>query len=352
MGNEHVQVLLYTSYLHIIGGIETFVLNFIDIMGSKYEIGVLCPQLPGRMQNIIRKKCKLITEKNPISCDTLIMIRMMDIKPEYIAYKKSVRMCHACKSNPDWRIRQDCDEVVNVSEASKASFGNEGTVIHNPLIRNDKRALILVSATRIPALDKGKNAERMLKLATMLDNKEIPFLWFNFSDQPLKDAPKGFVNIGTYHDIQPYISRADYLVQLSDQEGFGYSVLEALVNGTAVICTPFETTKELGVIDSKNGYIIPFDMNFDVEKLLKVPEFEYSYDNKSIQKKWESLLGKAKPFKAYVPPADVDICTVKALMDYRDIELNAVIRKGTTFDVTNKRAKQLAEKNLIRIIDY
>lgn len=349
---NHVQVLLYTSYLHIIGGIETFVLNFIDVMGPKYEIAVLCPQLPGRMQNIIRKKCKLITKKESVSCDTLIMIRMMDIKPEYITCRKSIRMCHACKSDPSWYIRPDCDEVVNVSEASRVSFGSEGTVIHNPLIRNDKRALILVSATRIPALDKGKNAERMIKLANMLANKGIPFLWFNFSDQPLKDAPKGFVNIGTYHDIQPYISRADYLVQLSDQEGFGYSVLEALVNGTAVICTPFETTKELGVMDGRNGYIVPFDMDFDVEKLLKVPEFDYTYDNKSIQKKWETLLGKAKPFKAYVAPDDGDICTVLALMDFKDIQLNSLIRKGTSYNVTNERAKQLADKNLIRIIDY
>lgn len=351
MDTKNVQVLLYTSYLHIIGGIETFVLNYVELIGQHYSIGVLCPKLPGRMQNMIRKKCKLFTEKEPISCDTLIMIRMMDLKPEYVTAKKSIRMCHACKSEPDWYIRGDCDEIVNVSEASLKSFGNAGRVIYNPLIKSEKKALIFVSATRIPALDKGKNADRMLKLADMLNNKGIPFLWFNFSDIPLNDAPKGFVNIGVFHDLQPLIARADYLVQLSDHEGFGYSVLEALLNKTAVICTPFETTKELGVIDGVNGYIIPFDLQFDVTKLLKVPEFDFEYDNESIVKKWKSLLGKAKPFTKYVAPADTDICTVKALRDYQDIVLKRVIRKGTEFNVTSLRAQDLVEKNLCRIID-
>lgn len=346
-----VQVLLYTSYLHIIGGIETFVLNFVELMGQSYSIGVLCPRLPGRMQTMIRKKCKLFTEKEPITCDTLIMIRMMDMKPEYVTAQKSIRMCHACKTEPDWYIRNDCDEVVNVSEASLKSFGNVGQVIYNPLIKSEKKALIFVSATRIPALDKGKNADRMLKLADKLNNKKIPFLWFNFSDIPLNDGPKGFVNVGTFHDLQPLIARADYLVQLSDHEGFGYSVLEALLNNTAVICTPFETTKELGVVDGINGYIVPYDLDFDVEKLLTVPRFTYTYNNENIKKKWKALLGKSKSFTPYVAPSDADICTVKAVRDFRDIKLDRIIRKGTEYNVTNERAQDLAEKNLIRIID-
>ena len=33
MDDNTVQVLLYTSYLPVIGGIETFVLQFIELMG-------------------------------------------------------------------------------------------------------------------------------------------------------------------------------------------------------------------------------------------------------------------------------------------------------------------------------
>lgn len=333
------QIVLYTSYLHIIGGIETFVLNFLELM-SDYSITVYCPKLPDEMAELIKKRANLI-QYGSVSCNTLIMVRMMDAIPSDILYQKSYRMCHACKSNPTWKIIPDCDGIIHVSEASKQSFLSDGDVIYNPLLKTSKKAILLVSATRIPALDKGKNAERMLTLARMLNSANIDFLWFNFSDAPLQNAPKGFVNIGTFHNLQPYIAKADYLVQLSDQEGFGYSVLEALENNTAVICTPFSTTKELGVIDGQNGYIVPFDMNFDVKKLLGVPTFTYRWDNVAIKKKWSKLFNSKPKPKEYV--------LTEALVNYRDLVLDRMVRKGEILRMLKSRAEYIAEKGLIKI---
>lgn len=346
MNNNHVQVLIYTSYLHIIGGIETFMINFLDLISDSYDVGVYCPRLPDEMANRISKRVKLFKSQDFITCDTLIMVRMMDPIPRNIMYDKSLRMCHACKSNPTWKIRDDCDKVIHVSKASKLSFDSKGEVIYNPLHKSSKKALFFVSATRIPALDKGKNAERMLTLAKMLNDANIPFLWFNFSDAPLQNAPKGFVNVGTFQDLQPYIEKADYLVQLSDQEGFGYSVLEGLINKTAVLCTPFETTKELKVVDGKNGYIIPFDMDFDVSKLLDVPEFDYSWNNDSIKKKWKKLLD-AKP-KNKVSGEDKVI--VKVVTSYKDVELDKRLVVGQILPMTRARAEYVATFGYIKIV--
>ena len=351
MAVKHVQVLIYTSYLHIIGGIETFVINFTDLMKNDFELAVVCPRLPVEMAK--RIPVPVIQKQETISCDTLIMIRMMDPLPNYITYKKSFRMCHAMKSNPSWKILQDCDRVIHVSKASKTSFQSQGDVIYNPLTLQGKKALLLVSATRIPALDKGKNAERMLKLARMLNDKKIPFLWFNFSDQPLQNAPKGFVNVGTFQELQPYIQKVDYLVQLSDQEGFGYSVLEALMVGTAVICTPFETTKELGVIDGRNGYIIPFDLDFDVEKLLKVPEFTYTYDNDKIKAKWTKLLN-SKPKAKKKTIKYTDLVMVKVIMGYHDLQLNMFLNRNQCIQMPRARAEELANYKpsaLVKILE-
>lgn len=342
--NNHVQVLLYTSYLHIIGGIETFVINFLDLMKDDYDIGVYCPTLPKEMEQRISDRVKLYKDQNLILCENLIMIRMMDPIPENIIFEKSFRMCHATKSNPSWEIRKDCDSIIHVSKASKSSFNSQGDVIYNPLLKTSKKALFLVSATRIPALDKGKNAERMLKLAKMLNDAGIPFLWFNFSDAPLQNAPKGFINVGTYQDLQPYIAKADYLVQLSDQEGFGLSVLEALMNQTAVICTPFETTKELGVIDGVNGYIVPFNMDFDVRKLLEVPEFTYSWDNESIKKQWGGLL-----LPKNEEPLENEMVLAKVVVTYKDIELNKNLVAGQFVKMKRERAEQVAKHGYIKI---
>lgn len=337
-------VLIYTSYLHIIGGIETFIINFIDLLMNDYKIGVFCPKLPEDMRQILSRRADVLQSNTEIRCKTLVMVRMMDNMPRNVTYEKSVRMCHACKSNPTWAIKQDCDKVVHVSEASKTSFQSDGDIIYNPLIKSPEEALLLVSATRVPALDKGKNAERMLKLAEMFANAKINFIWLNFSDAPLKNAPKGFINMGTFHDLQPYIEKADYLVQLSDQEGFGYSVLEALIHKTAVICTPFSTTEELGVLDGVNGYIVPFDMNFNVEKLLNVPKFEYEWDNARIKAQWDKIFSE-KP--KYNPNKLVNIRVIK---EYRDIELDKVLKSGTRLQMRGRRAKYLKDLGFIEIM--
>ena len=344
-----VQVLLYTSYLHIIGGIETFVFNFVDLMSPYYDIGVYCPSMPPETQARLSRKVPIFGKKDEVDCHTLIMIRIMDEIPKNITYQHSIRMCHATRSNPSWFIRQDCDKIVHVSEASKKSFRSKGIVIYNPLIKQDKQALLLVSATRIPAKDKGENANRMIRLAEMLNAKNIPFLWFNFSDAPLNNAPKGFVNVGSFQNLQPYIAKADYLVQLSDQEGFGYSVVEALANNTAVICTPFETTKELGVIDGENGYIVPFDLKFDVRKLLQVPQFEFLYDNKSVIAKWKKAIGDLKPKHSYKPPEGT---MVKVISQYRDLKLDRQMRPGDVLWMDADRVAEIQKVgNLLQVLE-
>ena len=347
MGDKDAQILIYTSYLHIIGGIETFLFNFIDLLGSDHDIGVVCPRLPAPIEEKLRAKVKLFKKIEMISCDTLIMVRKMDPIPGYVRYDYSIRMCHACKTEPSSKILKDCDKIVHVSKASRESFNSDGEVIYNSLLRNDEKALLLVSATRIPGLDKGKNAERMLQLANKLHDSNIKFLWFNFSDGPLKNAPEGFINVGTMHDLQPYIARADYLVQLSDHEGFGFSVLEALVSGTAVLCTEFETVHELGVVDGENGYILPFDLNFDVEKLLTVPSFTYTWDNTKIRKKWDRLLKHPKPKKKPIPKNMVEVFITG---EYNDIELHRIVRRGERLFMSEQRARAVSQAGYCKIL--
>lgn len=327
------KIVIYTSYLYRIGGIETWVYNFCDLMKDKYDITLVTKSIPKNARDKI--SVKVIESANPVlECDSLIMLRIMDEVPRGITYKKLIRTCHACKVKPDWHIL-DYDYLVHVSKASKKSFQTNGKVIHNMLKKSVSEALMIVSATRIPAPDKGKNAERILKLANMLNDKGIPFIWFNFSDNALVNPPKNFFNVGTTDDIQAYIKKADYLVQLSDAEGFCYSILEALVNGTAVICTPFETTKELGVKDGVNGYIVPFDMNFDVEKLLNIPKFDYEWDNEPLIAEWEKILDKPPKRKKR---NEVEL---KVTRDYYDTDLQRGVRSGERIMVRPERADKI-----------
>ena len=335
------KIIIYTSYLYPIGGIETWVYNFVDLMYKKYELVLMTKNIPPKMKAKLSQKITVVGEQS-MDCDTLLMVRIMDEAPRGVTYKKLIRTCHACKSRPEWHIIQDYDYLVNVSKASKKSFGYEaekGTVIHNMLQKSEAKTLLIVSATRIPAPDKGKNAERILKLANMLNEAGINFLWFNFSDNALINPPKNFFNVGTNEQIQSYISKADYLVQLSDTEGFCYSVIEALINHTAVICTPFETTSELGVIDGVNGYIVPFDMDFDVKKLLNVPKFDFEWDNKPLIEKWDKILTK-KPKKKKIKDGDTEI---KIVRDCYDTENKRNLRAGEIITVSKLRADRFIQ---------
>ncbi len=331
---EHYKTVLFINYLHVIGGIETFVYHFAQIIKVTLIVGSIHVEQRERLSKV----CEVV-DYNPRGayyCDNLIMLRILDKVPNNIFSKRSIRMCHGCRTNPNWHISQDTDFVVNVSEASKKSFGEEAEdamVIHNPITKTNKEALILVSATRIPAPDKGNNEQRMRILADRLNEAEIPFIWFNFSDGQISNPPRGMINIPKEEDIQPYIKRADYLVQLSDSEAWSYSILEALVNGTAVLVTPFPSAIEMGIEDGKNGYIIPFDMGFDVTRIQKVPKFKYEYSNEEIKKEWEKLMKKQKPKKKGV--------RVKVLTTYQDTELKRLVSAGETITVSKERAEKI-----------
>lgn len=331
---ERYKTILFINYLHVIGGIESFIYHFAQIINFTLVIN----SIPVEQREKLSKVCEVV-DYNPRGayyCDNLIMLRILDKVPNNIFSKRSIRMCHGCRTNPDWHISHDTDFVVNVSEASKSSFGEEAKdamVIHNPITKTDKKALILVSATRIPAPDKGNNEQRMRTLADRLNEAQIPFIWFNFSDGQIYNPPRGMINLPKEADIQPYIKRADYLVQLSDSEAWSYSILEALVNGTAVLVTPFPSATEMGIEDGKNGYIIPFDMGFDVTRIRKIPKFKYEYSNEEIKKEWEKLMKKHKPKKKGI--------RVRVMTTYQDTELKRLVSAGETITVSKERAERI-----------
>lgn len=341
------KVMLYINQLYPIGGIETFIYHFARMM-KDHDITLVVNHCPDNQRKRYEKYIRVVDyiATDRYICDTLVMIRILDRTPANFEYKQSVQMVHACKTSPSWHIRQITDYIVNVSEAGRKSFEDEATdgiVIHNPIYTENKKALILVSATRIPAPDKGDNEKRMRKLAEMLNEAHLPFVWFNFSGGQIPNPPRGMVNMGLEMDIQPYIAAADYLVQLSDCECWSYSILEALTQGTAVIVTPFESAKEMGVSDGMNGYIVPFDMTFDVHRLCNVPQFEYVYGNENIKKNWLRI------FEHKVKKKKRTMWEVQVIQKYNDIKLDRICEPGEIISMPKERAKKILDLGYVKL---
>lgn len=342
-------VVMYCGYTQLIGGIETFLYEWCSVMKEFYKIVLIYDDMPDLQVERLKKVVPTFKNKLtvPIECNTIILNRLTDKIPGNISYKKSIQMCHACVQKY-YKIPKTRNYLVNVSKAAKDSWGEEakkGTVINNPCRKTARKALILVSATRIGASDKGANDSRFIKLVNMLNDADIPFVWLNFSDVPLNSPPRNFVNMPARLNMQDYIARADYLVQLSDQEAYSYSVLEALINNTPVICTPVPSFAEQGVKDGVNGYVVPFDMDFDVHRLLDVPEFEYKHDNEKIIRQWRKLIN-AKPIKSI----GKDLVQVVVTVPYTDIILKKNMEIGERLDMPRERAEYIQSLGFIKIV--
>ena len=332
------QVVMYVEFANKVGGIPTFIYNWCKHMAEYYDILVLYGDLDIMQTSKLSKIVRVMkNDGSPIVCDTFILNRLTDKVPKNVICKKTIQICHACVQR-NYRIPQDRDYLVNVSKSAKESWGEEskqGIVIHNFSYVECKPVLFLVSATRVGTTDKGDNDNRMRKLAELLENNGIKYIWLNFSDKRLSGMPESFINMPASTDIHGYIAKADYLVQLSDAEAYSMSILEALCLNTAVIATPFPSLFEEGFQEGVNGYVVPFNMAFDPKKLLNVPEFEFEYDNDSIIKQWRKILGNKNLKRNYHPQRKICIICKRA---YFDMVLGRHISVGEKLMVTNERA--------------
>ena len=344
------QVVIYRKHIPEVGGLFTFTSNFIDKMSEYYDITVVCETIVQTRLMQLLPKVRVIIGKDtkPVLCDSLIMLSFLDHLPKNVQAGKVIRMVHACKTDPSWKIPQDYDELLYVSQAAADSFNDpDGHIMHNINEVMTKDTLLLVSAIRLPAPDKGDIEKRMRILADKLNAAGIPFLWLNFSSGGLHNPPKNFYNMGVTFNMQSILKMATYSVLLSDSECWSYALLESLMVNTPVLCTPFQSALEMGVKDGVNGYILPFDMDFDVTKLLKVPEFDFKYDNDSLIKDWRHILGNTRPRHDYHPGK---LVMTKCIKEYYDMLMCEDIPKGKELLMTKERADQVKEAGYIEII--
>lgn len=347
-------IVIWTHETFPIGGLETFIHNFCANMCHLYDIVVLYDIMDrGQIERVSRfARCIQNNLKVPVFCDSVIINRIFDEIPPNVKYNKSIQMVHCTKQHYTWKIPQNRDAIVCVSSASKESFKEEAKhaeVINNMTYETKvKDMLFIVSATRIGAGDKGKNDERMVKLANLMTAKGISYIWLYFGDKKLINEPKDMVYMGVNLDIAPYIKKADYLCQLSDQEAFSYSLLESLNMNTPLLVTPLEQNKDMHIVDGKNAYIIPFDFDntFDVEKFLNIPKFEYHYDNKKLIAKWKKLIEETE--SKHNDPNNV---LVSCTTTYQDLELKRLVEFGEIISVSPERAKTLTDLNLCKYVE-
>lgn len=350
------QVVIYTSKTFAIGGIETFTYNFCMNMKDYYDILVLYDVMDLQQIKRLREHVRVM-KNNPrkvINCDTLIVNRITDNNPPNVNFKQKIQMVHSCKLEKFYTIPKDNDYVVPVSQTAYDSYkiNIDNCHVINNMTYNSKpnKVLKLISATRL-TFEKGE--DRMIKLAQKLQKCGIPFVWYMFTEKHLKEDIPGIVYMKPTLNIRDYIADCDYLVQLSDSEGFCYSIVEALELGVPVLTTPITVLDEIGYKEKDCGYIIPFNVNVSKEFINdiynKIPKVKYKYDNKKRINEWREILGDTVPVGDYEYDENVAVF-VRCISKYYSMVLKKEIHPGEELQVTRERAEELEAAGVAKII--
>lgn len=309
---------IYISNYNVIGGVERFVENFCKRMSKHYDITLIfdnCENYHMLFEMAQYVDILKLNKKEIYTFDYFINSTAWGFTPyDNVQATKSIQIVHADYRHviSTWNFKYDrhknTTHHVCVGEIVKESF-EEATpykcdaIIYNLLdnhIKTEKKpknkVLTLVTLSRLSG---EKGFARMLQLAKEMDAKQIPYVWNIFGGtthqyaQTVVNSFKGCKNVifkGVTREPFKEINKADYLVQLSDTEGFAYSVYEAMQVKTPCIITPFLSGKEQ-ITDGINGYIVPFDMkgiNFTkiINNIPIVPDFE----EKGKEQDWINLL--------------------------------------------------------------
>jgi len=277
---------IYISNYNEIGGVERFVENFCKRMNKHYDITLLFDwveknSLLFEMSEFVN--IKKLDRNSKYNFDYFINSTAWGYEPyKHIKANKQIQIIHADFTHviANWNFKytkhKNTTHHVCVGEVVKKAFEIAtpykcDKIIYNLLDNNIKlesksknKVLTLITVSRLSG---EKGFDRMLKFAELLQLNKIDYIWNvygnrnnDYNNSIVRKFAKTKVKFnGVIRNPFPEINKGDYLVQLSDTEGFAYSVYEALQCKTPCIITPFASGNEQ-IQHGVNGYIIPFDL--------------------------------------------------------------------------------------------
>lgn len=274
-----------------LGGTETWVLNICLVYKDKYDITLYYPDNLHIGENVAKgaydrlaQMVKLVPVSTEI-VDTDIAIFVFDyFHLSLVNAKKKFLFIHPGDGHGNHPRTpegySDFDGVIGVSQYTVDKMaewcpGLEVTRVYNPVPEQELRFISLSRSA------KDKGWDRMVKLAETLRDRGIKFRWDVYTDyQGVVKCPLMNFCKPTIHATDK-LRESDFLVQLSDYESFGYSMVEGLQYSKLII-TDIEILPEMGVTKD-NAVIVPMknaDYNKVVDDILsrtyRPPHTDYS----------------------------------------------------------------------------
>lgn len=335
-----MKVIVYFKLLNSIGGVE----SWLYYLSKKYEFEFWYKEGdPIQVQRLAKNIKVKKYNGEQLECDTFIVNYNPDII-DNVKAKEYIMMVHCDYSAVKFKpiTHPKFTKYIGVSQYVCDVFTKLTNIpcelcynpvyLDKPKVEKDKK-LHLLSMTR---LSSEKGGWRIDKLASILDKKGIDYTWTIFTNKSPRFQSKNIEIKPPKLDLTEEITKASYVVQLSDAEAFCLSVVESLTLGTPVIVTDLPVYKELG-LNEENSITIPLMFNdFDTNEL-----HDRSFTYKPPKDNWSKYLPTTK---TYNPK---EIVKVKALHKYKDIFLNKRLLKDEEVEMPIDRASYLECKGLI-----
>jgi glycosyltransferase involved in cell wall biosynthesis len=307
------KVIFRQGYLYYIGGIETFLFNFVKKYRDR-NITIMCNMIePAQLANLSKYADIVIDDQKHFECDILILgnydsgnilhrAKADKIYQMIHADLSGMKASHPDYANLEWSKPARVDKVICVSETAAKGLQPfckvEPEVIYNILDHDyeDEDGMTFITLSRAT---KEKGIWRMIEMAKKFKEEHKHFIWFvccslsQVKDPKLlgeiKSIPE-FVIVPPSTTNKMLIRGCDYLVQLSDTESFCYSAFEALQRGVPVILTRFPEALNI-VKEGENGYLLNLDLSdLDVDKIFNHKPKKVTYEDRCDYDKWEKVL--------------------------------------------------------------
>ncbi len=195
-----------------------------------------------------------------------------------------------------WKPNEKVTKIISVSETAqkglKEMLDLDSEVVPNIFTGPEKPVVFLYMGRATQE----KGVDKVIEMAKRFDaaGKDYVMLISSLVDPygtlwPLIKDNKRIVMIpeGPYNAV--FYRCADYLIQMSTCESWGYSTREALANGVAVIGSRIPEIEKV-VKDGENGYLLNLDLSdLDVDKIFdKIPKPEGFTE--PLSPKWADIM--------------------------------------------------------------
>ena len=322
------------------GGIETWLFNIAKRWGKTHDITIYFENADDkqlrRLQRLVR--CVEYVGQD-IEVDTAIwcydFLGFNTTKARRKIHVVHADYGHRYSFNKGDELIPKVNEVYAVSRRAAISaeklFGRKVEVLYNPLSWEvPEEQIKIISATR---LTHEKGLERMVKLDKALDASGIEYTWDiytpSYSDE--KITSRFSKNVTLKKPIMSILERmkkSNFVVQLSDTESFGYTMVEAMTLGIPLVVTDIAVLPELG-INKRNAIIVPLR--------------KYFVDYSNIVKQ---ILAKA-PYRP--PTSNYDkILGKKSKVDYKPV----MVKNTTSFDLMLPDRSWIEPKHIAVVDGY